>query len=64
MFRVGDKIKCVQPRQSRKLFLGHIYTVLKSYTRGPVDFVKVAEADDVGFYQSRFVKVNAFKGNK
>ena len=64
MFKVGDKVKCIQPQQSRKLFLGYVYTVLKSYTEGKDNFVRVAEADDVGFFQHRFVKVNTFKGNK
>lgn len=64
MFKVGDKVKCIRPQQPRKLFLDHVYTVLKSYTEGIDNFVKVAEADDVGFFQHRFVKVNTFKGNK
>ena len=64
MFKVGDKVKCIQPQQPRKLFLDYVYTVLESYTAGTDNFVKVAEADDVGFYQHRFVKVNTFKGNK
>lgn len=64
MFKVGDRVKCIQPQQPRKLFLGDTYTVLESFTEGPNNFVRVAEADDVGFFQHRFVKVNTFKGNK
>ena len=64
MFKVGDKVKCTRPQQFSRLFLGYTYTVLESYTVVTDSFVKVAEADDVGFFQHRFVKVNTFKGNK
>lgn len=64
MFKVGDKVKCIRPQQPRKLFFDCIYTVLQSYTEGKNNFVKVAEADDVRFFQDRFVRVNTFKGNK
>ena len=64
MFKVGDRVRCIRPQQTRKLFFDRIYTVLQSYTECNENFVEVAEADHVGFFQNRFVKVNTFKGNK
>lgn len=64
MFKVGDKIKCVDPGAT--LALGTVYTVVKPHRHTGHGRVSVAEVNGGKnlYSQYRFVKVSTFKGNK
>lgn len=62
MFKVGDKVKCVEANPSRVLVVGRVYTV--SELR-PMNCIRVMEVDiQHSYYSHKFIKVNTFKGNK
>lgn len=61
-FRVGDKVRCVDP--SRRLGPGRIYTVNAVKVEFGTQFIKPSDADGGFYYACRFEKVaSAFKGN-
>lgn len=62
MFKIGDRVKCVNPGGSRVLVMGGVYTVLGITVSGciVVREVQVKHA----YYPGKFVKVRTFKGNK
>lgn len=64
MFKVGDKIKCVDPGPT--LALGTVYTVVKPHRHTGHGWVSVAEMNGGKnrYSQYRFVKASTFKGNK
>lgn len=62
MFKVGDKVKCVEKGSSRILVVGEVYTV--SELR-PTNCIRVREVEIMHSYHiHKFVKVIQFKGNK
>lgn len=62
MFKVGDRVKCVNTGASRVLVIGGVYTVLGITVYGGI---VVREVQVKHAYSSgRFVKANTFKGNK
>ena len=62
MFKVGDKVRCVDP--SRCLKLGVIYTVNATKVELATQFIRPSKADGEFYYAARFEKVtSAFKGN-
>lgn len=62
MFKVGDKVRCVDP--SRCLKLGVIYTVDATEVELSIQFIRPSNADGEFYYAARFEKVtSAFKGN-
>lgn len=60
MFKVGDKVKCINALGKKFIKEGGVYEVTR------VDGIHCSVYGAVGvFYrQSRFVKVSIFKGNK
>ena len=64
MFKVGDKVKCVDPWST--LALGRVYTVVKPHRHAGHPWISIAELNGGKncYSQHRFVKVNTFKGNK
>lgn len=62
MFKVGDKVRCVDP--SRCLKFGVIYTVNAIKVEFGTQFIRPRNADGEFYYAARFEKVtSAFKGN-
>ena len=62
MFKVGDRVKCIEKGGSRMLVVGEVYTV--SGLR-PMNCIRVREVEIMHSYNiHKFVKVNTFKGNK
>lgn len=62
MFKVGDKVRCVETGYSKHLNVGDVYTVSELRTMG---CIRVREIDRPHSYFSyKFVKVEKFKGNK
>lgn len=62
MFKVGDKVRCVEP--SRCLKLGVIYTVNAIKVEFGTQFIRPSNVDGEFYYAGRFEKVvSAFKGN-
>ena len=56
-FKVGDKVKCIDPNGSLVLFKLYVITCVDG------DYVSV-DSDTEGYlYASRFVKMPTFKGN-
>lgn len=62
MFKVGDKVRCVQPRAG--LVSGDVYTVSATKRENGQDFVRLSYPNNQFYFCDRFVKVNTFKGNK
>ena len=60
MFKVGDKVKCINARGKGLIKEGGVYEVTQ------VNGIHCSVYGVVGavYRQSRFVKVNTFKGNK
>lgn len=60
MFKVGDRVKCINAQGKRFIKEGGVYEVIR------VNGIhcSVYGAVGVGYRQSRFVKVIQFKGNK
>lgn len=62
MFKVDNKVRCVDP--SRCLKLGVIYTVDATKVELGTLFIRPSNADGEFYYAARFEKVtSAFKGN-
>ena len=60
MFKVGDKVKCINALGKRFIKEGSVYEV----KRVCGIHCSVYGAVGVNYRQSRFIKVNTFKGNK
>lgn len=60
MFKVADKVKCIDARGKRFIKDGGVYEV----TRVCGIYCSVYGAVGVDYRQSRFIKVIQFKGNK
>ena len=60
MFKVGDKVRCINALGKRFIKEGGVYEV--TLVNGI--YCSVYGAVGVGYLQSRFVKVIQFKGNK
>ena len=61
MFKVGDKVRCVQPRAG--LVSGDVYTVSATKRENGKDFVRLSSTNEQFYFCDRFVQVNMFKGN-
>ena len=57
-FKVGDRVKCVDPSGRLVLFKLYVITCVDG------EYVSVDSDMKGSLYASRFVKVNTFKGNK
>ena len=62
MFKVGDKVRCVQPRAG--LVSGDVYTVSATKRENGQDFVRLSYPNNQFYFCDTFVKVTTFKGNK
>ena len=60
MFKVGDKVKCINALGKRLIKEGSVYEVTRVH--GP--HCSVYGVACVSYRQSRFIKVSTFKGNK
>jgi hypothetical protein len=62
MFKIGDRVRCVEAYPSRVLVVGAVYTV--SELR-PMSCIRVREVEiQHAYFSHKFIKVNVFKGNK
>lgn len=63
MFKVGDKVVCVNDDCGEKIYItrGAVYTVSGLSDCGEYCSVHGAPAS---YYKDRFVKIDKFKGNK
>ena len=60
MFKVGDKVKCINALGKRFIKEGSVYEVTRVCGIHCLVYVVVG----VSYRQSRFIKVSQFKGNK